>query len=242
MNRLDDLKITLPKNIEDNKDYGSIEFVLLDYNSTDGLEEWVKSFMMNYIESGILNYYKTIEPQYFCPNHSQNVTFRLAQNEFVANVDSDNFTQKNYANRLNDCANLLPGRILALPDNFLLPNSDRLFLKGRFGVYKKDIEILRGFDEDLDTGYGNDDVNFILRAMLAGFKLVRFESFFTADRIPTTDDKRVSLVKNKDYKIIKDYNAKITWKKLGKGIISVNKNIHWGKANLIKNFKEEVSV
>ena len=92
MNRLYDLKKTLPKNIEDNKDYQNLEFVLLDYNSNDGLDKWVKTEMMQHIESGRLNYYRTDEPKYFCPNHSQNVTFKLAQNKIVANVDSDNFT------------------------------------------------------------------------------------------------------------------------------------------------------
>ena len=37
MNRLDDLKQTLPQNILDNADYTRTEFVLIDYNSSDGL-------------------------------------------------------------------------------------------------------------------------------------------------------------------------------------------------------------
>jgi hypothetical protein len=242
MNRLYDLEKTLPKNIEDNEDYKNLEFVLLDYNSTDGLGEWVKSNMMEHIESGRLNYYRTEEPKYFCPNHSQNVTFRLAQNKIVANVDSDNFTHKNYAHRLNQCASLFNQRIIILPSNFLMKDSKRLFLKGRFALFKKDIEKLRGFDEDLDEGYGNDDVNFIFRAMLSGFKLIRYESHFTDSRLPTTDEERVSLVKNKDERVIRHRNADITWAKISRGVTSVNKDICWGKAKLLKNFKEEIEV
>lgn len=242
MNRLHDLKKTLPKNLEDNKDYKNLEFVILDYNSTDGLEEWIKSEMMEYIFSNRLNYYKTEEPVYFCPNHSQNVTFRLAKNDLVANVDSDNFTNVNYAHRLNQCASLYDQKIIIVPSNFLMKNSKRLFLKGRFAIFKKDIEKLRGFDEDLDEGYGNDDVNFIFRAMLAGYRIVRYEGHFTDNRLPTTDEERVSLVKNKDEHTIRHRNADITWKKISRGVTSVNKYTHWGKAKLIKNFIEEIEV
>ena len=45
MNRLHHIRQTLPKNIADNSDYENVEFILLDYNSSDGLEEWVKETM-----------------------------------------------------------------------------------------------------------------------------------------------------------------------------------------------------
>ena len=47
MNRLSHLQETLPKNIHDNYLLGDVEFVLLDYNSSDGLESWVKNDMKN---------------------------------------------------------------------------------------------------------------------------------------------------------------------------------------------------
>lgn len=240
MNRLNDLKKTLPKNLEDNKDYPNLEFVILDYNSTDGLGSWIRKDMFSYIESGRLNYYHTVEPANFCPNHSQNVAFRLANNELVANIDSDNYTHSGYAHRLNECASFSNSRLLIVPENFLLQGSRKLFLKGRFGMFKKDIEWLRGFDEDLDEGFGNDDVNFVLRAMLAGFKIVCYEYYFAEDRLPTTDAERILLVKNKDFYKTKDKNGRITWDKLGKGKVVVNQNRSWGKCRLVKNFNEEI--
>ncbi|KKL80749.1 hypothetical protein LCGC14_2001600, partial [marine sediment metagenome] len=41
MGRLYNLKETLPKNIEANGEYPNVEFVILDYNSSDGLGDWV---------------------------------------------------------------------------------------------------------------------------------------------------------------------------------------------------------
>ena len=42
MNRLEYLRKTLERNILDNLLEGQVEFVLLDYHSTDGLPEWVR--------------------------------------------------------------------------------------------------------------------------------------------------------------------------------------------------------
>jgi len=53
MNRLYHLQETLPKNIKDNYLPDDVEFVLLDYHSSDGLEEWVRSEMQTYIDNGI---------------------------------------------------------------------------------------------------------------------------------------------------------------------------------------------
>ena len=49
MNRLKHLQETLEKNILDNFLVDEVEFVVLDYNSQDGLEEWIAQSMMKYI-------------------------------------------------------------------------------------------------------------------------------------------------------------------------------------------------
>ena len=64
MGRLHHLQETLPKNIEESSSYDA-EFIVLDYNSSDGLERWMKGNMMSHIKSGKVVYYKTIEPKYF---------------------------------------------------------------------------------------------------------------------------------------------------------------------------------
>jgi hypothetical protein len=241
MNRLHDLKVTLPRNLRDNADYPWVEHVLVDYNSTDGLGDWVRAEMMPHVEAGRLAYYRTDEPQFFRPNHSQNVTFRAAAGELVGNVDADNFTHAGYARRLAECASAA-ARVLVVPENFLLPGTKRLFLKGRFAAYRADIDALGGFDEELDEGFGNDDVSFALRAMLAGLRVVRYESRYADDRLPTTDAERVALVENKDYRAMRDRNGEVTWAKLAKGVTEVNRGSHWGRATLVKNFKDVVTV
>lgn len=58
MDRLFHLKKTLLKNIKNNITYPHLEFVLLDYNSQDGLEEWVVENCKEYLENGILKYHR----------------------------------------------------------------------------------------------------------------------------------------------------------------------------------------
>jgi glycosyltransferase involved in cell wall biosynthesis len=229
MNRLRDLRHTLPRNLEDSKNYKPAEFILLDYGSSDGLEEWVTSELRPYLDSGRLKAFRT-ESSYFRPNHSRNITFRLASGDLVANVDSDNFMHRGYLQRLNQCASVASEKLLIVPDSFLRPDSDRVLLKGRFALYRKDIEALRGFDERLDGGFGFDDLNFIFRAMLERFKIVRFESRYTEGRIPTSDEDRNLLIEADDFEAGKAQNERLTEMMLATG-----KNVNpagWGKANL----------
>ena len=53
MGRLHHLAQTLPKNINWNVDYPNLEFILLDYNSSDGLAEWINKYMIKLLKSGI---------------------------------------------------------------------------------------------------------------------------------------------------------------------------------------------
>jgi glycosyltransferase involved in cell wall biosynthesis len=240
MNRLDDVSKTLPKNLADNEDYPNAEFLLLDYNSTDGLEEWVKSEMMGYINTGRLVYYRTTDRSRFCPNHSRNVSFKLATGPLVVNVDTDNYMHPGFLRRLNQCASVKNKELLIVPENFLLPKGDKLLLKGRFAMYKKDIEFLRGFDEELDYGYGFDDINFIFRAMVAGFNITRFEAAYNEDRIETPMAKRYELINTEGLDAGHRKNVRLTMMKLMRGVISANAK-GWGEAKVVKNFSEEIT-
>ena len=120
MNRLKDLKLTLPKNMADNADYPNLEFVVLDYNSTDGLGEWIKTEMMEYIKSGRLTYARISEPKYFYMAHSRNLAFKIASGEIVNNLDADNFCQKGFAYYINRLAATMPQKaIFAVVDDLL---------------------------------------------------------------------------------------------------------------------------
>lgn len=231
MNRIDDIAQTLPKNLEDNEDYGPAEFILLDYGSGDGLGVWVRDHLKQYINSGRLSYYRT-EQNKFRPNHSRNVTFRLSRGEVVVNVDADNFMHKGFLTRINQCASAAESGVLIVPQSFLAPGSDRFYLRGRFAVYRKDLFDLGGFDEELDSNYSHDDVSFVLRAMLSGFKTVRFEDRFVDDRLETPLPRRTEMFANRNLYRGKLANERITKRKLSRCELKVNKGKNWGAAEV----------
>lgn len=235
MNRLYDLRQTLPVNLEDNRDYSNAQFLLLDYGGTDGVGDWVKAEMMDYIRSGRLVFYRTDDPKHFCPNHSRNLSFRLATKGLVVNVDTDNYMHKGFLHRLNQCASMCERRLLILPENFLPKGSKNLSLKGRFALYKEDIEVLRGFDEDLDHGYGMDDINFIFRALVARFRIARFEARYNEDRIETPMENRYALIDTEGLEVGHERNIRFTKFKLNRGMIAVNPD-GWGVAKVTRNF------
>lgn len=243
MNRLRDIQRTLPHNIEANLGYPEVEFILLDYSSTDGLAEWVQKEMSQYLKTGILRYCFVPGQAHFRPGHSRNVSFRIAAGHVIFNVDADNFIHTGFVHRINECVEDHPCAIL-VPSEFLQPDSDRLLLKGRFGVWRNDLYTLGGFDERLDEGFGSDDVNFVFRAIMAGFEVVLFESDYMTGRIETSDEDRVKLINTNGLNFAKSkaLNEAITTNTLSRGSTVVNKGLHWGKAEVIVNFTERLSV
>src|SRR5690242_208595 len=85
MNRLYQLVKTLPENIKDNENYDNLEFIILDYNSEDGMEQWMRENMSDYILKGRVIYYRTPDPKSWSPSHSKNLAFKLANGHILCN-------------------------------------------------------------------------------------------------------------------------------------------------------------
>ena len=233
MNRKDHLSQTLPKNIEDNKDYPNIEFVLLDYNSTDGLDDWIKSNMMDYIASGLLVYVRTEEPKGYSMAHSRNIAFKVASGDIVNNIDADNFTHKGFATYINKLANQMPEKAIF--------GKGKKMLRGRLGFYKEEfIKLLGGYDEGF-MGYGHDDHDLLHRAWGLGFKLLWFGGDYWS-AVPNHRKHQMENFDNKDWKHTEQINKIISCYNLAYKRFYANKKKHWGKATLVRNFEKELKI
>lgn len=189
MGRLDHVKQTLIKNIRDNEHYPKLEFLLLNYNSNDGLHEWVLSEMKQFMDNGRLKYYHTHYPISFNASHSKNIAFKFASGEIVYNVDADNFIGVGFATHLNKLAN-------ENPHKSIFGNGFR-FIEGRIGFFKQEfIELLGGFDESFES-YGHEDMDILERAWRLGFKLMWFDKEYF-NGIDHSDALRVANFMNKD--------------------------------------------
>ena len=183
MNRAHHLKETLKKNMDDNYLPDEVEFVLLDYNSSDDLEEWIRSDLTHYIDSGLLVYYKTFSPSSYMRSHSRNIAFRLSDAKIVCNLDADNFLGKGFAE--------------FMINEFDLHSSifyTSLFTKniyGRVCVLKDDFVSINGYNEAF-SGYGYEDGDLFNRLMKIGLKRMLFNNSEFCNSIDHSDEERVS--------------------------------------------------
>lgn len=194
-NRLDHIRRTLPRNIEDNSDFQNAQFVILDYNSKDGLSHWVKSELSTFIKSGKLVYYYTPEPEFFNRSHSRNMVMKLSEGDIICNVDADNFIGKGFAEFIsNEFAN--KKNIFLSAYNEEIKNMPRDVI-GRICFKKEDFYLIEGFDERM-SGYGFEDHDFINRLKLAGLenKIITDYNFLKA--ISHSNQERIS--EEKSYK------------------------------------------
>lgn len=238
MDRLYDLEKTLPFNLENNKEYSNLEFVILDYNSKDGLEEWMKKNMMEYIESGKVSYYRTIEPTYFSMSHSRNIAFKVATGEIVNNLDADNYTISNKY-KVKECWASFLNRIANECSEKVVFAKGKQLLRGRVGFYKKEFIELGGYDENLE-GYGYDDRDLVTRAQHLGFVLYTFGGQYV-ERIKTSRKEKGKNMKRSWRETEMENKIKSLRNIIEKKYIA-NLGKHWGKAHLIKNFKEEIDI
>ena len=160
MDRLHHVKLTLKKNIKDNEKYPALEFILLDYNSSDGLQQWVMDEMSSYVESGILKYYRTTEPDFLNRSHSANMSFKLANGNILCRVDADNYIGPDFAAFVNQ-------QFSGQEKIFLTPNFERRDVIGRLCIRSSDFYSFRGYNESFE-GYGFEDLELYQYLFLNG--------------------------------------------------------------------------
>ncbi len=186
MNRLPHLKLTLSRNILD-ADNAQTEFVLLDYNSKDGLQKWIHEEFSDSIKSGRLVYYRFTGAKSFKRSHSRNLAFRLATQSILCNIDADNFVGKGFDSFIL--------RQFSKTDSILLrakrPGKKDTY--GKFAVAAKDFIAVNGFDESMDgNGYGFEDIDIQNRLLNYGLKEVTFDTKEFTQFIPHGDFLRMN--------------------------------------------------
>lgn len=229
MDRLSDLKQTYIQNIKDNMNYKNIEFVLLNYNSHEDIDSWVKDALSKYIEKGIVNYYKTTEPKYYSMTHSRNIAFRLATGDIVNNIDADHFTTEGLAERINYLANHFHGQTVFVKSH----HKNR----GRIGMFKKDFIFLGGYNEDI-IGYGYDDKDLLCRAYHSGFKVIKTGGKYfklAANHHRHFGDRYA----HKNWRYTQERNALMSLFNITRKIYIANQDKEWGKTLVTKNLKDE---
>lgn len=196
MGRLHHLRETLPRNLAWNDDHPDLEFVLLDYNSPDGMEAWVYGEFAEELRSGRLVYYRYDDAQFFSYSHSRNMAARLCSGDIICNVDADNFTGPGYARYIdaqmadNDlmvgCC-VEGGAFVTIPNDF--------GFTGRMAIRRGVFLESGGYDEDM-VAWGYEDLDFYNRLSRRGLRCAPIAVEFL-QALPHDDKERIAFTRVK---------------------------------------------
>lgn len=166
MNRLYHLKETLPSNLNDCLDETDAEFIILDYNSDDGLNDWMVENFSKFEQK--VKYFHTTEPQFYNRSHSRNMVFRLANGDIFINLDADNFIGKGFCQ-------FIKSTFKKDINCYICPNPDALSdTFGKIAFAKEDFYAINGYDESIED-YGFEDIDFKNRIRALGKTEVNFD-------------------------------------------------------------------
>lgn len=166
--RLQHLRATLPKNIEDGRTHNAI-FVVLDYNDREGLAEYIECEHKADLDSGILRFWQNKTELRFRMAHAKNQAHRCAMidgADILVTVDADNFIGRGFADfllhKFSD-----PTLSYLAPDFKSLPPAGQRYnhanplqlgrgFAGRLAIRAQDFIKVGGYNETFETWRGED--------------------------------------------------------------------------------------
>lgn len=208
--RLHHLRQTLPRNLAAEAGNDDVEFVLLDYDSEDGLEAWVRDELAAEVARGRLLYARHEPAPNFKMAHSKNMAHRLGSGRILCNLDADNLLPTNFSH-------FLKAEFDRDPDSVLSPRKATVFgflrqrwidgylglrrpdggICGRIAVSRANFDKVGGYDEGF-TAWGTDDIDFLLRARDLGLTVRTLPQRVWGDVLDHGDEERVQNLSKAD--------------------------------------------
>jgi glycosyltransferase involved in cell wall biosynthesis len=223
MGRRHHLERLYRRNVELALTYERVEFVLLDYGSTDGLRDWVERDLRRFVEQRIVHYHRTAAPRLFHMAHAKNVAHRLASGDVVVNLDADNWFARGFTEEIG-AAFANGERIIALFRAY------RAGCTGRIALRRADFLALGGYDEDL-SGWGFEDADLVRRARRFGLER-RYLDPRHAHALQHSDEERMRFAPNKDKHRQRRENEWRSAKNLAALRFVANRGREWGTCEL----------
>jgi hypothetical protein len=211
--RLHHLQQTLPHNLAKHN-RADVEFIVLDYNSEDGLSTWISDTFQSEIASGQLKCLRTTEPQCFHMAHAKNVVHRAASNDVVCNLDADNYVTAEFT------AYLL--NLFEQSESVIASGFGETGFFGRVALTKRWFERLGGYDENFH-GWGYDDEDLIARAQAMGL---------TVHQLPPQFETVIAHPRADGWNESRERHVQQSRDNIAKGILTANSGRKWGVACL----------
>ncbi len=146
-------------------EYKNVEFVLVNYDSPDDMDEWVNTNLSDFLESGVVKYLKVHGKQFYVHPHATNIGYRYATGDVIVTLEADNSFQKGFVLEIN---------ALFSTQNDIGFAWFPIFIKGatsRIAIRKECFDLVNGYNESL-KGWGFDDMDLRKRlCLLRQYKL-----------------------------------------------------------------------
>jgi len=170
MNRIKQIKETLPKNLQDNILHKSvIEFILVDFSSSDGLQKWIFENFQKELKQGYLKYYYTDDLLEWNASIAKNTSALLTTGKIIVNLDCDNYTGEHGGLWIIE-------KFQEYGDNLLLHQSSNIYKSGTMGrisMIKDNFLKLNGYNEQLFS-MSVQDKDIIERGKLIGLNYINY--------------------------------------------------------------------
>ncbi|WP_300044374.1 glycosyltransferase family A protein [Ramlibacter sp.] len=180
MNRTWQVKQTLRHNVMACVNH---ELILVDFGSTDGLDEWVRSEFTEDIRAKRLVYFRTPTPTRFHASKSKNLAHHLGSGDILLNCDGDNFVTEADLDRIVKVFAKEPNSIV---QNFSGDLTDGTY--GRIALTRKNFNQMGGYDEGL-LPIAAQDYDLLLRGLQIGLRTVRISAVDKKPVLNTVSDK-----------------------------------------------------
>ena len=234
MDRLFHLEQTYLRNIESSSSFKDVEFVLLDYNSKDGLEDWVKSKLSEHIDSGRVVFAQTKEPKYWVAAHAKYIAHKVASGDILVNLDCDVLIPEGFCEYIDAAFSSGKRIVMSFESEDMYGNNG---CAGIVAATKEDFNSVNGYDESIHLGWGYDDMNYQFRV-----RMKNDLHLFTPPKlclcIPHENETRTKNCQLKQIEVTRDLSMNICEDAAATGNYVANVASGWGRANIAKNFTD----
>lgn len=216
-NRLHQFTHTLNHNLNKIYSYDNVNWNIVDINSSDGLEEFIRPYI-----SDKIRYYKCIDTLNYSIPIAKNLSVRLSDGDYVFNLDIDNF---------------LDSAIDSVISNNFTGIYCNVFKKGvfgRIGCSRSIFKEMRGYDESFDpAAYHEPD--FINRCSLVNYRFTHIDC-----KAGAILNSKIDTVKNTNSD--KTWEEMLIANKKISDNISRDINNSFQECKFLYNFQEEITL
>jgi len=225
MNRLFHLEQTYLKNIQNASSYPDVEFILLDYNSTDGLKEWAKQNLSN---QSVVKFYRTSEPRYWVAAHAKNIAHKMASGDVLCNLDCDILIPEGFCEYINEAFSTERKIVMSFSSEDAHGNNG---CAGIVAALREHFYSVNGYDESISMGWGCDDMNYQFRVRMQN-DLFLFVPPPICLCIPHSNETRTANCQLKNIEMTSEMSFSLCQDAALAQDYVANKSHDWGKATL----------